>query len=121
MEIKNYNFHCPNCRELLSNDGVIVLNTRRQSGEDGNIRLATSFGNYSYSHEPAVKFSPGEIVAFSCPKCNNQVHSTKYKDYAILKMVVSDSIEFDVLFSREAGKRKTYIVTEDGIESYSER
>jgi hypothetical protein len=121
MEIKDYNFYCPNCARQLNNSGVITLNTKRQSGEEGHIHLATTFGNYNYSHQPEVQFAPGEVVNFSCPGCNTLVHSDKYKDYAMLKMVVSDSIEFDVLFSREAGKRKTYVVTEDGIESYSER
>jgi len=121
MDIKDYNFHCPHCEKCLSDSGVIILNTKRQNGEEGHIRLATTFGNYSYSHEPAAKFSAGEIVAFSCPQCNALVHSDKYKDYAQLKMIVSEKIVFEILFSREAGKRKTYVVTEDGIESYSER
>lgn len=121
MDIKDYNFHCPHCQKRLSDSGVILLNTKRNNGEEGHIRLATTFGNYSYSHEPAVKFEQGEIVNFSCPACKAFVHSDKYKDYAILKMSVSEKIIFDVLFSREAGKRKTYVVTEDGIESYSER
>lgn len=121
MEIKDCKFHCPHCSELLSRDGEIVLNTKRPNGQEGFISLATTFGNYSYSHKPDIPFAAGEVVAFSCPACKNQVHSDKYKDYALIKMHVSDSIIFDVLFSREAGKRKTYIVTEDGIESYSER
>lgn len=121
MEIKDCNFHCPHCSDLLSSNGHIVLSTKRHNGEEGHIRLATTFGNYSYSHEPDTEFTPGEVVSFLCPTCKNHVHSDKYKDYAMIKMHVSDSIIFDVLFSREAGKRKTYIVTEDGIESYSER
>lgn len=121
MEIKDCNFHCPHCSDLLSRNGEIVLTTKRHNGEEGHIKLATTFGNYSYAHVPDVQFDPGEVVAFSCPSCKKTVHSDKYKDYAIIKMHVSESIIFDVLFSREAGKRKTYIVTEDGIESYSER
>ncbi|MBL7900078.1 MAG: hypothetical protein JNJ99_16175 [Crocinitomicaceae bacterium] len=120
MDIKNCDFHCPHCTGKLNADGFIMLNTRRQSGEEGTIRLATTFGNYEYLHEPRIDFNQGEIVAFNCPSCKQHVHSEKYKDYAILKMHVTDKIIFDVLFSREAGKRRTYIVTEDGIESYSE-
>ena len=98
-----------------------MLNTKRTTGEEGKIRLAATFGNYNYTHEPEIPFAPGEIVLFSCPECKKHVHSEKYKDYAVLKMHVSEKIIFDVLFSREAGKRRTYIVTEDGIESYSEK
>lgn len=120
MDIRDCNFHCPHCTHQLNSDGFITLSTKRSNGEEGTIRLATSFGNYEYSHEPEVKFTDGELVAFTCPSCRNQVHSDKYKDYAMIKMQVNDKIVFDILFSREAGKRKTYIVTEDGIESYSE-
>ncbi|MBI3133041.1 MAG: hypothetical protein HYZ14_00055 [Bacteroidetes bacterium] len=120
MDFKKCNFHCPHCSEKLNNEGFIVLGTKRPSGEEGHIRLATSFGNYEYRHDPDIEFPPGEVVTFVCPSCGNQVHSDKYKDYAMIKMHVTEKIVFDVLFSREAGKRRTYIVTEDGIESYSE-
>ena len=121
MDIRNCDFLCPHCNTCLSHAGEIILNTRRVNGEEGKIRLAATFGNYTYSHEPIAQFTPGEVVAFSCPNCARHVHSEKYKDYAVLKMHVSEKIIFDVLFSREAGKRRTYIVTEDGIESYSEK
>ena len=85
------------------------------------IKDGFTFGNYNYTHEPEIPFAPGEIVLFSCPECKKHVHSEKYKNYAVLKMHVSEKIIFDVLFTREAGKRRTYIVTEDGIESYSEK
>lgn len=98
-----------------------MLFTKRSNGEEGRMSLTTSFGNYAYQHDPDVKFTPGEVVSFSCPKCKKNVHSDKYRDYAMLKMYVTDKIVFDILFSREAGKRRTYIVTEDGIESYSEK
>lgn len=121
MEIKNYNFHCPHCTTKLSNEGIITLFTQRSNGEEGEIQLSTTFGNYSYSHEPHTQFEAGEIISFICNSCKKNIHSNQYENFAILKMKVDENIEFDVLFSREAGKRKTYVLTEDGIESYSEK
>ncbi len=121
MEIKDYNFHCPHCESKLSDSGMITLNTIRDNGEEGAITLSTTFGNYNYSHEPETKFNEGEIVSFMCGGCDENLHSAQYENFAQLKMKVSEGIEFDVLFSREAGKRKTYVLTEDGIESYSEK
>lgn len=120
MNINEHTFHCPHCSVRLNTDQELTLNTRRINGDEGRIFLHTKFGNYAYRHEPNIQFETGEIVAFHCPHCKEDVHSEKYKDYAMLKMQVTDKIVFDVLFSREAGKRRTYIVTEDGIESYSE-
>lgn len=120
MNINEHTFHCPHCSVRLNADQELTLNTQRQNGDIGKIFLHTKFGNYAYRHVPEVQFAPGEIVAFQCPQCNRDVHSEKYKDFAMLKMQVTEKIVFDVLFSREAGKKRTYIVTEDGIESYSD-
>ncbi|MBK6527073.1 MAG: hypothetical protein IPG07_16905 [Crocinitomicaceae bacterium] len=65
MEIKDCNFHCPHCSDLLSSNGHIVLSTKRHNGEEGHIRLATTFGNYSYSHEPDTEFTEDGIESYS--------------------------------------------------------
>ncbi len=118
MDLSQYTFSCPHCNEPLSYQGVVTLNTVRENGEKGTIRLAASVGNYSYEHEPRVEFIDGEVVDFLCPKCNTTLETDQYEDFALLKMKVDKNIEFEVIFSRKAGKRKTYVITEDGIDSY---
>ena len=118
MDIKKFIFSCPHCDGVLSKNGVISLNTLRENGDEGVIHLSTSFGNYSYDHVPQCEFEKGEIVEFLCTHCNENLDSEEYLHFAQLKMKVDKNIEFDVIFSRKSGLRKTYVITEDGIESY---
>jgi hypothetical protein len=91
----------------------------RENGETGEIQMDTKIGSYSYRHSPETSFVAGEVVAFICTSCNESLSSKKYENYALLRMKVDKNIEFDVLFSRVAGIQKTYLITEDGIETYS--
>jgi len=117
--IHKYDILCPSCRTKLNDGTKLTLKTKRESGEEGLIHLSTTIGNYSYTHEPAVIFDIGELVTFSCPKCYENLNSKDFENYALLKMKVDENIEFEILFSRKAGIQKTYLVTEDGIETYS--
>ncbi|MBD3637305.1 MAG: hypothetical protein HUJ25_08140 [Crocinitomicaceae bacterium] len=114
-----YAFHCPSCGAHLNRNEKIVLKTRRSNGDEGEIEMSTSVGNYEYQHNPDVLFSPGEIVDFICTSCNAELNSKEFENYALLNLKVAENIVFDVLFSRQAGVQKTYLVTEDGIETYS--
>lgn len=118
MDIKKFDFSCPHCTQTLNKDGVVILNTRRNNGDKGTIHLSATFGNYTYMHEPEIEFDTGELVDFFCPSCEENLTSEEHNNFALLKMTVDNNIDFEVIFSREAGNRKTYIITEDGIESY---
>lgn len=119
MEIKNYTFACPECDSVLSHKGKLVLTTRRANGDTGTIYLEMAIGNYDYTHEPPAVFEKGELVEFFCPFCQANLKSEDHENFARLKMIVDEGIEFELLFSRIAGERKTHIITEDGIETYS--
>jgi uncharacterized protein YbaR (Trm112 family) len=118
MDFKKFIFSCPYCEGTLSKNGIVSLMTQRTNGDIGEIKLSTSFGNYSYVHQPEVEFEKGEVVEFICPHCKKNLDSEEYVHFAQVKMKVDENIEFDVIFSRKAGLRKTYVITEDGIESY---
>lgn len=116
--ISDYAFHCPHCDAALKIQDNIVLKTVRTNGEEGKILMATTVGNYKYTHEPDISFDAGEVVEFRCPSCNKSLNSEEFDKYALLKMKVEETMEFEVLFSRQAGVQKTYLITEDGIETY---
>jgi hypothetical protein len=118
MDLKDFHFSCPFCKHLLSDSEEIVLVTRRDSGIEGKIFMAVSFGNYTYRHIPETNFNVHEIVDFLCSECNENLKAPNHPNFALLNMDVGNGINFDVIFSREAGKRKTYVITEDGIETY---
>ncbi|MEO9531668.1 MAG: hypothetical protein ABJG68_12885 [Crocinitomicaceae bacterium] len=117
--IQKYDFHCTSCHHKLSDDKHIKLTTKRGDEKLGLIKLSTSVGQYDYFHEPAVEFEPGEMITFCCTECDASLNSKEFPNYALLKMKVNEDIQFEVLFSRKAGVQKTYLVTEDGIETYT--
>jgi transcription initiation factor IIE alpha subunit len=118
MNFEKHNFYCPNCKSQLDSDNVIQLKTTRTNGNQGEIHLSTSFGNYNFHHYPKVTFEKNEMINFLCPKCDTLLHSSLKPKFVNLIMRVENQFDFEILFSREAGVQKTYIVTEDGIESF---
>jgi hypothetical protein len=117
--IRKYDFHCTSCNHKLSDEKEIILTTKRGEDKLGLIRLSTSVGNYAYVHEPEVSFVLGEMISFCCTSCDYSLNSKDFPNYALLKMFVNENIQFEVLFSRKVGVQKTYLVTEDGIETYT--
>ena len=120
MNLEKYNFFCPGCEHQLDESGRIHLKSERDNGEKGEMYLSTNFGTYSYKHEPEVHFSANELVDFFCPHCHASLRSKTYQEYTMMTMRVENKFDFEILFSRKAGMHKTYIVTEDGVESYGE-
>ncbi len=118
MELKNFSFSCPFCNQILNNSEEIELVTRRDSGAEGRIFMSVTFGNYTYRHIPETEFELKEIVDFVCPNCAEDLKAPNHPNFALLNMDVGNEISFEVIFSRESGKRKTYVITEDGIETY---
>ncbi|MDC3351874.1 hypothetical protein OAV92_01390 [Crocinitomicaceae bacterium] len=118
MNLGQYSFSCPQCRAELNNSKVITLNTERANRDKGVIQLSVGVGDYTFKHEPKTEFNEGEIVSFYCPHCKADLSAPQHKDFILLKMGVDENIQFDVIFSRKAGHRRTYVITEDGIESY---
>ena len=118
MDLKDFSFSCPFCSHTLNGPHGIELRTSRKTGEKGMIYLSTTFGNYTYRHVPDIAFEKHEIVDFICPNCNENLNAPQHENFALLNMNVGGNINFEVIFSRESGKRKTYVITEDGIEAY---
>ncbi|MDX1350400.1 MAG: hypothetical protein R3279_09145 [Putridiphycobacter sp.] len=120
MDLKKYSFYCPKCNHQLDESGSIHLKSERQNGDKGDMYLSTTFGTYAYKHVPEVVFQKNEVVDFFCPACHANLQSEAYPEYTIMTMRVEEKFDFEILFSRQAGMHKTYIVTEDGVESYGE-
>ena len=118
MKFDKYSFFCIDCNEQLDVDSTIMLDTKRENGDVGKIRIPTSFGNYEYLHEPKINFIKNELIEFSCPHCHSIIHSAVKPNFVNMIMRVEKQFDFEILFSRQSGVHKTYIVTEDGIESY---
>jgi uncharacterized protein YlaI len=118
MKLSEYNFYCTECTSKLDTKGIIHLKTERLNGDRGDIFLSTTFGNYEYKHAPLIEFNNHELVEFCCPNCHSSLHSLTKPNYISLTMRVENKFDFEILFSRESGVQKTYIVTEFGMECY---
>ena len=55
-----------------------------------------------------------------CPFCNADLTSKKNKKFAELKMMVNEFIFFEALFSTVHGNKRTYIITQDDVDTYGD-
>ncbi|RMG79258.1 MAG: hypothetical protein D6707_08455 [Bacteroidetes bacterium] len=119
--LKDQEYICPKCRKKLINKKkqvyFIIVN---DNGNEGIIYLSPKVGDYDYSVEGDVPFKDGDLLTFLCPHCKKDLKSNKYPEYVSIKMNMNDMFDFDVLFSRKAGMKRTYVITEDEIERYGD-
>ena len=118
MKLDKYQFYCPDCSQCLDDKGEIHLKYERFNGEEGDVYLSTTLGNYKKRLIPDVTFEAGELVNFICPHCKSKIHSAERENFVHLVMRVENKFDFEILFSRVAGVQKTFLVTEDGVECY---
>lgn len=118
--LAEYDYHCPKCNQLLNAENTVVFHVEKKTGESGIIELDPKVGEYSYKCEPEMAFEQGEEIEFFCPACKTNLKSEKFPKFAELKLRVTNTIHFDMLFSRVFGDRKTYVITEDMVEKHGD-
>lgn len=119
--IQNCKYHCPKCEKSLMKNTRVELNFKRNKHkEHGLIHLSPEPGNYDFQTIPNIAFEKGERVIFICPFCDADLTSEKNNKYAELKMMVNDFISFEALFSTVHGNKRTYIVTQDDVDTYGD-
>lgn len=118
--MKQYDYHCFNCNQRLNVLGNVILYIERKNGQSGIVELNPTPGEYSFVTEPPMEFEDKEEIDFYCPACKASLISDKYPNFVMLKLRVNPVVDFDVLFSRVFGERKTYVMTEDMVEKYGE-
>jgi hypothetical protein len=118
--MKDYDYKCPSCSEVLNEADEVKFLTRMQDGTEGELKLAHKVGTYSYIHTPEYKFEKGELIDFFCPHCKFNLKSPKHADFVEIEMHVNNLIHFEVLFSRRYGVRRTYIVNENFTERHGD-
>ncbi len=119
-DIGNYEYHCPHCNENLREKEGIEFLTKNEKGKMLSIFLDPSLGKYEFYYDYSHNFEQGEKVDFFCPDCKSSLLSDKHSDYVEVLMIVSDDVQFEVLFSRVYGVKRTYIVMEDYVEKHGD-
>ena len=119
-DIGNYEYHCPHCKEnMRAKEGIEFL-TKNSKGKMRSIYLDPNLGKYDFYYDYSHDFEEGEKCDFFCVHCEHSLQSSKHSDYVEINMVVSKDVQFEVLFSRIYGIKRTYIVMEDYVEKHGE-
>tara|TARA_B110000438_G_scaffold297012_1_gene342646 strand:+ start:285 stop:647 length:363 start_codon:yes stop_codon:yes gene_type:complete len=99
----------------------VELNFKRINHKDrGVIHLSPEPGNYDFLTTPKIDFEKEERVIFICPYCDSDLTSKKNNKFAELKMMVNEIIYFEALFSTVHGDKRTYIITQDEVDTYGD-
>lgn len=104
---------CPECRGHLKVGEYIVFTAKNKKKEAGLLLLHPKIGNYDSIKHPSFNYQKGEPVDFYCPLCQASLVS-KFDDKLVhVTMIDRDGKEYDIYFSRIAGERSTYQVSDD--------
>ncbi len=104
---------CPECRGHLMVGEYIILAARNQREERGILLLHPEIGNYSSIKHPTFKYATGDPIDFYCPMCQYYLQSRFDKNLVHVILVDMDEKEYDVYFSRIAGEKSTYQVSDN--------
>lgn len=121
MSMKDNDYICPKCKGHLNVGGYLVFATRTQRKHKGLIMMSPVVGEYKYLHHEKFQLEKGEMVDFECPICQADLSSEKSNDHAMIYMVGDeDHTEYELYFSKIAGKQSTYVVAHDNIETFGD-
>jgi hypothetical protein len=106
---------CPHCRGHLRVGDVIVFKIRNARREKGLLLLHPEVGNYSSVKHPDFQYKEGERLDFFCPLCLQHLDAAINEDLVHVIMIDEQRREHEVYFSRIAGEKSTYKVSEEGV------
>ena len=119
--ISEYDYYCPKCDGVLSDNNQVIFLAERIKGEMVKLFLDPKPGSYNVRCEPETEFDNGEIVDFLCTHCSTSLSSEKYSKFVEIVLKVTDNVVFDVFFSRVYGDQTTYVGIEDFEEEYGHK
>ena len=121
MSMKDNDYLCPHCKGHLNVGGHLVFATRTKRKHKGLLLLDTEVGSYNYKHHDKFHLEKGELVDFECPICQKDLTSEQDKEHAMIIMIENeDGQEYDLYFSKVAGKQSTYVVAHDNIDIFGD-
>jgi len=106
---------CPHCRGHLKVGDYIVFKIRNTLREKGLLLMHPEVGNYTSIKHPQFHFKEGERIDFFCPLCMNHLDAAIDENLVHVLMIDQKGTEHEVYFSRIAGEKSTYKVSEEGV------
>ena len=120
MSIKENDYLCPKCKGHLNAGGNVVFSTTSPRNAKGLLLLQPTVGGYSYDHHRDYHIKNGDILEFHCPLCAADLKSGQNGDFASIIMIDHNNMQYEVMFSRKAGEKSTYVIANDNVETFGE-
>ncbi len=111
---------CPHCRAHLRPNKKIILGAKAPDGNKGLILLSPELGEYSVLKHGTLDIKEGDIMEIFCPVCSSSLDYSKGKKLANVVMIEDNGIEYDIIFSKIYGKKCTYKIQGEQVESFGE-
>lgn len=111
---------CPHCRSHLKVGEYIIFKIRNREREKGLLLLHPEIGNYTSIKHPQFKFREGDRIDFFCPLCMQHLDAVMDENLIHVIMIDEEDREHDIYFSRIAGEKSTYQVSEEGVKTTGE-
>jgi hypothetical protein len=118
--MKRNDYLCPKCKGHLNAGGFVIFSTKNKRKQRGLILLSPKVGSYSVKHHDKYKFEKGEFIDFFCPICSEDLCAKENERNVEIVMVDQSDTEYRVLFSRVAGERSTYLLSNDDVEVFGD-
>jgi hypothetical protein len=116
----NNQYICPQCRGHLRVGEYIVFKIRNTRREKGLLLIHPEVGNYSSIKHPLFHFEEGERIDFFCPLCLQSLDAILDENLVHVLMIDELMTEHEIYFSRIAGEKSTYKVSDEGIKATGE-
>lgn len=113
-------FICPHCRGHLRVGDYIIFKIRNKEREKGLILLHPEIGNYTSVKHPHFRIREGDRIDFFCPICMQSLDAAMDENLVHVVMVDEKKKEHEIYFSRIAGEKSTYQLSEEGIKATGE-
>ena len=120
MTMKENDYLCPKCKGHLNTGGNVVFSTKNSRHAKGLVLMHPELGGYTYEHHSAYRLEKGEMVEFDCPICGEDLKSSNNANFASIIMIDHNNEEYELLFSRKAGEKSTYVVAKDNVNTFGE-
>ncbi len=110
----SWSYACPSCRATLNPREDVILVAAR-----GETKVLLQFhprpGDYELHKPDDLEFTPGEAWSFFCPVCHGSLATEEGSDFCRL-LLRDKGKSRDLLFSRIAGTRATFVLSEGKVE-----
>ncbi len=110
----SWSYACPLCRSTLNPRQDVVLVAAR-----GEVKVLLQFhpkpGTYVLHKPDDLELVPGDAWSFFCPVCHGNLATEEGSEFCHL-LLRADGRSRELLFSRVAGKRATFVLSEGKVE-----